>query len=165
MWNWIKSWFVQSSTEPFDIYHPKERTIFHYWNGEKVIDADPLPLYKKMMEVGPELKVDLQVSNSQLKDAPIAHDKAIGKIRKIFTLKSFDEGGLTEVETIALLEHFLIFCEYKKKGGNQPPTSQTETSPPTPPSSDGSQAMENTSPSGSTENGQCTEEQKLLPTE
>ena len=110
MWNWIKSWFV-SNKEHLDLYHPKQRVIYHFWDGKKVVDADPMPIYKAMMTVGPELSVDLKVSNSVSKDAGKAHDAAIVKIRKIFRVKSLDEGGITEAECVQLLEHFLRpFC-------------------------------------------------------
>lgn len=139
-----------------DVYHPRERLIYYYWNGAKHVAADPIALYKRMMAQGPELSIDIKVANSASKDAGKAHDALVGRIRTIFDLKPLTDGGLSELESAQLLDHFLVYCERLKKNSSPSPTSSTTTadsptsSPTVPPTS-------NSSVSGSTANGPSTD--------
>ncbi len=114
-----------SKTPSVDVYTLEDRSIYSYSDGEKIVKADPMPLYKAVMDVGPSLSVDLKVSTSTLmknEDKGKAHQSLLGSIRSIFNLKPFQQTedgkmvGLTEIETVEVLDHFLSYChELKKK--------------------------------------------------
>lgn len=106
---------IGSPEERYDYWTPGERMIFRYFNGSKTVAADPLVLYKRMMEVWPELSIDINVSISPLKEAPEAHNKAVQKIRKIFAVGTLEEGGLTDVECFQILEQFQTYSGWVKK--------------------------------------------------
>jgi hypothetical protein len=158
--SWIKSFF-QPKKQDFDYstYKPEEQLIYSYWNGKDQIKADPLVLYKRMLDIRPELNADLKCAGSPLKDASKFHDEAVKKINKIFDIKPYSEGGLTQIDTMDLFNHFLIFTEGVKKNGSQTQTSQKEISPTTKSLSEESPPIQNTSDSGSTEKEPVTEKQ------
>lgn len=140
-----------------DVYRPRERLIYSYWDGAKVVRADPMVLYQRVMERGPELSIDIKVATSPSKGAAAAQSGAVDKIRTAFGLKPFDgENGLTELEVFALLDHFLEFAEGLKKNSSPTVTSAAGTSATTPPSSAAAPPTPSTSASGSTAAGPPT---------
>lgn len=122
MFAWLRKWFGQ---DDFDQYRPRERLIYQYFNGREAVRADPMLLYKKLMEVGPELDIDIKVANSPSKDANKAYESMVAKIRQVFDLKPLADGGLTETETVELLDHFIRYNESIKKKVKTSPTSST----------------------------------------
>lgn len=149
--------FLKKSKGPScDVYRPTERVIYHYWDGGKTVSADPMTLYRKVMEVGPELSIDLTVANSPSKDSGEAHRKAVEKVRTVFGVKGLEEGGLTEAESLDLLDHFMAFCEALKKNSSRSPTSPAATSATTASSSAAGSPTPSSSGSGSTANGPST---------
>lgn len=107
---WLRSLFGKKEVPaPFDLYKPNERTIYSYWNGKEVVQADPMVLYKRMSDVGPDLEIDLKVASAPMKDASAAQDKAIAKVQKIFEVVPLADGGLTQEEMLKLL---FSFCDY-----------------------------------------------------
>lgn len=160
MFKWIKSFFVRS--ERYDVYHPKERLIYYYWNGMKLVSADPIILYKKFMDVAPSLSVNIKVSESTSKDAGKAHEEAQENIRYIFDLPTFENGGLTRIEADGLLNHFLEYCYTLKKNSNRFTTSSTNSED-SKGSSEGNQPTDNLSPSGSVGNVDSTVKPELSP--
>lgn len=110
--DWFASFFRPS---PDDVYHPRERLIYRYWTGKEEKSGDPMTIYKRMMEVGPALSIDIKVATSPSKDAKKAHDGMMTHIRNIFGVSSLEDGGLSEIETAQLLDHFLRYCERIKK--------------------------------------------------
>ncbi len=155
MWQWWKSLFRAKPN--YDTYKPSERVIYTYWNGQNNVTEDPIIVYRRLMDVGPELSVDMKVSTSIHKDAGIAYVAMVKKIRGIFDLKPMSEGGLTEAETVQLLDHFLTFCGMVKKNSSPTPTNATATSPSSPSSWVGNPPTANTSASGSTANEPTTD--------
>lgn len=153
MFAWLTDLFRRKppSGEEFSLtlYKPLERVIYEYFDGEKIIKADPMVLHKRVHEKGSDLAGDLKEAQSQLKTNVQGHDKAVKKIREAFRLKPFEEGGLTEYEVLELLDHYLVFEMVQKKTARTPATSQAATSSTTPPSSEGSQTTPSTSGSGS----------------
>src|SRR5258708_39847256 len=120
MFRWLKSLFTKQ--EDYNFYRPSEQQIYRYFDGQKVVSSDPMILYKKLMEVGPDLAVDIQVSESTLVknyESIAAQNKVQEKIRKIFNVKSFVDGGLTEAKAGELLDHFLVYTEIVKKNSSQ----------------------------------------------
>lgn len=156
MFKWFFNLFVTKKNRE-DLFHPRERAIYTYWNGKDFTVVDPLPLYKKVMAKGPELSVDIKVSMSPSKDSTKAHGRLIESLREIFNIKPFEEGGLTEAECQALLEHFMDFTANIKKNSSNSQTSRETTSPGTVPSQEESQPISNGSDSGSTEPDNTTD--------
>lgn len=153
-WPW--GWF-RKNDEDDAIFSLGERLIYRYNDGKKMVQADPLRLYKAVMTVGPELEIDIKVSKSPSKDAAAAHEQALLKIRKVFGVKPLEEGGLTEIETFRLFDHFMSFCGIKKKDTNGLPTSPEAPSLPTPPSLAEGPPTPKPSDSGSTGSGSSNE--------
>lgn len=154
-WEWLKSWFTGRVRA--DLYRPKDRLIYSYWDGSKIVRADPMVLYQKLMERGPELSIDIKVAASPSKGAAKAHTGTIDKIRTAFALKPFDgTHGLTELEVLALLDHFLEFTEGIKKNSSPISTSPEAISDTTPTTSAAAPPTSNSSGSGSTASGEPT---------
>ena len=151
--------------ERFDLYEPKQRLIYKYFNGDKIVSADPMILHRKMMAKAPDLYIDSKVATFPNKDSGKAQVALTKNIREIFGVKPLDEGGLTELETAELWKSFLIYCEWVKKNWNPPPTSPEGTSDPTGPSSGGSPPTLNTSASGSTASEPSSDKPIQLPSE
>ena len=150
--------------ERYDVYRPTERMIYTYWDGKDEKKADPLVLYKRLMDVWPSLSIDMKVARSPLRDAPKAHDKAMAQIREVFNTQRMEEGGLSEIETLRLLDHFLIYCECIKKNSSMSamPSMPLEDFPIT---SEEGPPTSSSSVSGSTGTGESTEPPKPLPSE
>ncbi len=148
IWNWFKKF----TSDEDDIYRPKERLIYSYHDGKELRKADPMTLYKRLLAKGPELGVDMKVMASPLKEAPQAHERFLDKIRDVFAVKRYEEGGLTEVETLDLFDHFLEYAERLKKKGSPPPTLLTVTPDPSASSPVENPTTPNTSDSGLTAN-------------
>lgn len=162
MFDKLLSWFrerfartAQPSADSYDVYDPKEKMVYRYWDGEGMRRADPMVLWRAMMEVGPELAIDIKVADSPLKDAPKAHQSACKKIRGVFSIKEFDQGGLSEVKLLELADHFMIYCHSVKKNSR---VSVTVDLP------DASWNTSPTSESGLTDEGHSIAKPELSPT-
>lgn len=157
--SWLASWLLKRDDEDmeWDLYKPKERKVYRFFDGEKEILADPMLLYKRFMDVAPEMRISWKVARSPSKDATKAHNDLIGNIRRIFELKPLAEGGLSEPEVEDLLDHFLIYVERIKKNSRPSATSPAATSPSTEPSLDDASNTPNGSGTGSTES-ECKKE-------
>jgi len=142
---WIHSLAGSLEDDFFDVYKPKERNIYSYYNGEGMVACDPILLYKSLMKHGPSLSIDIKVANSPSKGAEQAHDSMVKTIREIFSVKPLEEGGLTEAETVGLLDHFLIYSERIKKNSSPSATIWT----PTPPSAISGEGQPTSSTTGS----------------
>ena len=160
-WHKTKSLFLskQDSEQRFDIYAPRERLIYSYFDGEKQVLADPLELYQKVMDVWPGLRVDLKLAESALikeKESNEAYEKVVAKVREIFNIKNFKDGGLTKAECCHLLDHFFAFFIQLKK--NSPPlqTSLESSEDSSPSSEEDDPPTDNSSDSGSTDEGPFT---------
>lgn len=149
----------------YDYYHPGERKLYKYFNGKEMVTEDPMVLYKKIMDVGPELDVDWKLAMSISKDARLGHNKLVEKVRKVFAIPPLKEGGLTETETVDLLFHFMIYTGMIKKNSQTVATPATAPSPSTESSPAGESATTNTSDSGSTATDTETSKQELSPSE
>lgn len=157
--NLLRKWVGQ---EDLSVYMPKERKIFTYWNGEKLIKDDPMTLYYRMLEVGPTLFIDLQVAMMPMNDSKDSHEKALVKMRSIFNVKKLtpDQPGLGDIELFDLFNQFSNYINDLKKNAKVTSTRAEETLVPTKPSSPGSLPILNTSPSGSTVNVPSSEKSK-----
>lgn len=164
MFQWLINLF---SKREFDGYRPKERLIYPYFDGEKMVNADPMDLYCRLAEKAGDLDADLQIAYSPSKDRFKAREKMYERIRSIFDLKPHKEGGLTKGECEALLENFISWCNKLKKNSPLPQTSSTVTSTTTKESLEEGQATRSSSLYGSIDLGTSNDEQqfKLSPME
>lgn len=152
MLKWIKGWFTEKQEQPVqtpapvttditdvgNLYSLQERSIYGYFRGEKdtndepvIVWTDPLAMWKKLMEHGPELSVRMKVAFSPSKGNVQAHTELVKQIRDAFGIKPFEEGGLTEAECVYLLDHFLTYIGTIKKNSSEPPTPPEEETSPT----------------------------------
>jgi hypothetical protein len=128
----------QSDKAP-DIFQPDERLIFHFFDGEKVVRADPMILWERMKERWNDLWVDAAVAFSQLdvKGKKEAREKWFANVCWIFKVRELDgSGGLTRAEIQGLYASFQTYCEWAKKKYKSTATSP-ETTLPTPESTTG----------------------------
>lgn len=126
-------------------YSRREQLIYVYHDGEKEVRADPMVLWNALMEVWPDLITDMKLANSQHSKARMGWDSQVARVRKVFSLKSFVEGGLTETSSMAVLYDFWAWCEELKKNYPPTPTSPGATSPTSAPTSAESPPTSNTS--------------------
>jgi hypothetical protein len=161
MFSWLASWFRKpADEEQYDLFRPKQRLIYRYFDGSKEVMVDPMILYKKVMEHGPVLSIDMKLSVSQHSDNRLGHTNLVKRIREIFAVKPLEEGGLSELETVQLLDHFLGFTERIKK--NSSPSQTYSLNPEQSPPLNG-HPMSVSSDSGSTEKESTTDRQESLP--
>jgi len=148
--NWLYWILGIESSEP---YSDGQRKIYTYWNGSRWVHADPLPLYKRVMEKGPILSADIKAANSGTQFAKPAHDKLVENIRSIFNITPLKngvecDGTLTDAQVATLLDSFLEWCEGVKKNSSPPAILSTCSEPNA--SSDENLATCSSSESGST---------------
>lgn len=167
MFSWFTSFFrsttKKTSTEQLNelenlaIFKPEDKGLFEYWNGEKLIAADPMALYRKLMTKALEIDNCYKVATSQSTAAINYYDDLVKTIRLIFEVKQFTEGGLTDDLCVKLLDCFLVFVDDVKKNWSIVPTLPKET-PSAPRSSSGDDSTTlNTSASGSTKTDKNSE--------
>jgi hypothetical protein len=125
-----------------DVYQPKEKKIFRYNDGEKVVAADPLLLRGKLtlaaIQRGKTIggviesanKVDLEgISDIELSEAWAALDMLADISQEAFGLVPFNAetgNGADMAHAIGLVDHFYKWCEKKNQ---QPDLPQTSTPP------------------------------------
>lgn len=125
MFGWL---FGKKQTpDEFDLYSPKLRRIFRYFDGAAVIARDPMSLFKNVMAVGPELDADMKIANSTMKGNLEAHGEMVNKIRDIFAVKKLEDGGLGDLECVELLSKFLSYVATLKKNSSPLPTFSKAT--------------------------------------
>lgn len=123
MFRWLKNLLtpreeiipVEEDLDDDEIYKPKDRLIFKYFDGEKIVSADPMVVYRRMIDVSIDLNADITIATSPSKAAPEAYQKMVEKLRKIFQVKPLELGGLTENETFLVYINFSNFCDFVKK--------------------------------------------------
>lgn len=157
-------WFKKTPQKPIDIYTPKERLIYSYFNGQEIVRADPQVLYRNLMDVAPSLRADIAVSNSASKQWRTATENADKAVRQLFSIKPFAEGGLAELELFELLDHFINYCDSIKKLQSPSLTSSGSVGASTPFSGEESQPMPSSSASGCVVNDSSTGEPEPSPT-
>lgn len=148
MFGWLFG--KKKNEEGFDFYSPKERKIYRYFDGRETVFGDPMAIYKRLMNHGKELDIDLKVAvNYGGVQSTTAHNKAVERVRDIFALKSLGEGGLTESEAMDLLDHFLAYIDSLKKNSSHLQTFSISSREPSD-SSNGNPDISSSSESGST---------------
>lgn len=126
MLNWFLSWF--RPRDSFEVYAPKERLIYEYFDGRKQVKADPMVLWKRVMDRAAGIDADRKALDFPTsKFYRPSYDNLIKQIREIFQVKGLEEGGLTEPECIDLVDHFTTFVGRIKKKSNRPAISPPNT--------------------------------------
>ena len=150
MIRWLLNLLSNTKSPEFDLYKPKERLIYRFWDGKDIVSCDPMELERALAKLGPDLEVCLKIANfPAMKGAEENYLESIDKIKGIFSVKGIREGGLTEPELFELLEDYLKFRLRLKKKLSKSLTLPKETLPPSTTSSNGSQPTQNTLDSGS----------------
>lgn len=108
----------------------QHRLLFRYWDGRRFVSADPFVLLRKLVNTN-KFDPDADLKKLKYPDPKIVTEK-IGfvaeGVREIFELRSFEAGGLTELECVQLLMTFSEYLETVKKNGvSNPITSQLLT--------------------------------------
>lgn len=108
------------------------RGIFHYWDGRRWRNGDPIVLARGLMS-HPVFDWDehpLKVVDPD----PLVSSEAIrtcsDALREIFGVVPFEDGGLTETELCRLLWDFQDYLVAVKKNGNGQQTQQPPTESP-----------------------------------
>jgi hypothetical protein len=137
MFGWLKRWLGWESE--WEVYRPDERLVYSYHNGERMVRADPLVLYPRLMDVWTDLRHWIIVldavdnfGKSKLLDPEEARRKVSEYTRKIFNLKPLKdgleaEGTLTDEQAFRLLNHFIVYAEWIKKKANRLPTPSSNS--------------------------------------
>lgn len=170
---WILSQLGMIRRPGVDLFQPIERKLYGYWNGKKTVWQDPLVLYKRIMEIGPDISIDIRVANSSMEGNIKASNSLMKNIRGIFDIETYSidnptSSGLTEAELTALLTHFLTYCEDVKKNAPSMPMSQQILVPSVPssqPVKEPAPVTTSTSDIISTEEEKCIETPTPLPSE
>lgn len=108
----IKNWFFARVLN-------RHRLLFQFWNGSRLVSADPFVLLRRMLNTNKfDLETDIKVL--QIPDPKLITQK-IGYIaegvREIFDVPELDQGGLSELECVNLLMKFSEYLEDVKKNG------------------------------------------------
>lgn len=128
-------------------YWNRQRYIFRYWNGTRIVLGDPLVLYRNLMA-----HPDFTEEDFKLLEVDSLRQKIISKLagisREIFGFKLADDGGLTDLECFSELQAFRLYTGMQKKSIGQSQTSPEPTD--TPPSQDSAHRTSMNEDSGST---------------
>jgi hypothetical protein len=170
---WLLSPFAKKRPGGWDAYHPGERKIYSYFDGQGTVKADPMVLWKKyrgmkadidsnydLANAGPKLASDPnlkgeayeKITRDLREKARKGHDRYIELVRELFGVKTLAEGGLTDGEADDLIDHFLWYVFELKKNTPRTATTATGSSPTSPPPTSGAEnpPTKPTSDSGST---------------
>lgn len=160
MFQWLKNLFKKRGSG-LDYYHPEERRIYSYFDGEKVRKVDPLPLYSKYLAKEPVIYANLKTLSFKGVDERFfkeAEASLVGIVRETFSLRQLvngeeiPEGGtLTNSECLVLLDHFVLYMDDLLKKNLTPETSPSSRS-----HTDASQPTRNIARSSSPREGSST---------
>src|ERR1700678_845775 len=105
--SWVVSFFRKKELVcTWNCYTPGDCLIYSYFAGKLQRQADPMELFLKIKAAQPGLGIDASVASiDQMKDSDKAKKALATKLREIFNVKPFEEGGLTVTEIIDLWTH------------------------------------------------------------
>lgn len=115
-WRLLQNWAIE-----------RQRQIFRFWDGKRIRAADPLHVLRA-------LRADPEYTDTEhLKPAANGDDDArrivASATRRAFGLAELADGGLSDLECLAILSQFLHWTRYLKKNTARPQNSP-ETSEP-----------------------------------
>jgi len=110
----------------------RNRFIFAYWNGQKIVKGDPMVLWRSLQQ-----HEDYREDDFKLIQVEALRNKIIGKlsgvVREVFNIKPAEEGGLTELECLDTLRAYIEYSGFQKKSGEEtqtlPSTTEQESLP------------------------------------
>jgi hypothetical protein len=108
----------------------QSRDIFEYHDGEKIRYGDPFAIWRGLTQdpvinlerISPDVDAGKEPETSQFLDL----------IRRVFGVTKFDEAtgtGLTDWQTLALVNHLRSYTKVVKKNSNSGRTSPESTEP------------------------------------
>lgn len=113
--DFLKRWFFN-----------RQRFIFSYWNGKKTVKADPMVLWRTLQQCDDFREEDFKMlSVEATRNETVA--KLANVVRSVFSIPSLDEGGLTELECLGVMNSFIAYSGFQKKSGEQMQTSLSPT--------------------------------------
>jgi hypothetical protein len=121
------SWLINAIRRR--IINPR-RAIFRYWDGRRIRGVDPIAAIRDI-KADPEYDEDSHPALVDIGDADAIRIMA-NAIRSAIHCPTFEAGGLTELELLAVYHQFLTYTASLKKSSSQPPTplpSTESTSP------------------------------------
>lgn len=152
------------------MYSPKDRKIYFYHNGERVIAADPLIIARRIADAGAEFQTACGAATGAAgKWTRQAQDEVAKHLRTIFNLKPLTNGEevigtLSDDECADLFLHFREFQKGVKKNSRMTVTPARAVSPSSGPTSVASPPTSNTSASASTNGDSSTAKPPSSPT-
>lgn len=102
----LLNWLFPSS---FEIYSHSEILLYSYFDGEKLVKVDPIEIHKKVMDNAAQIDADAFGARSTSKFATPCFYSLVKTLREIFSIKSYDKGGLESHKVLEVFNHFLAF--------------------------------------------------------
>lgn len=110
MFNFIRNYFWN-----------RQREIFRYRDGTRERRADPIAVWRALLsDESFEIERDSQLM--ELNDRG-AWGRCVTATRKALSVPEFENGGLTEDETVNLFQSFCLYVAALKKNSSPTPTS------------------------------------------
>lgn len=117
MFNFVRRWLFN-----------RNRFIFVYWNGQKIIKGDPMVFWRALQQHEDYREDDFKLIQVEgLRNAIFG--KLAGVVRNVFGIKTAEDGGLTELECLDVLRSYIEYSGFQKKSGEGMPTLPTTTEP------------------------------------
>ncbi len=104
-----------------------KRQIFHYHDGQRKRAADPIVVIRAMCS-HPTLDLETHLQQFNSDDDKLRNEAGgvlVKATREIFDVKGFTDShrsGLTERETLDVLDSFIAYIDTLKKNGSGQPT-------------------------------------------
>lgn len=153
---WRRLTWRRTDEDRYDLFHPKDKAVYLYHDGNRVVVADPMELYDEVSRVWQDLSMEVTLARSIHSKASEGRKNAAVEIRRIFKIKPVTEGGLGDIRVFDLLDHFLTYTGFLKKNSRGSATLQGATSAGSEPSSAVSPPTQNSSECVSTEDAPKT---------
>lgn len=121
MLNFIRRWLFNRS-----------RYVFSYWNGSRIVKADPMVLWRAMQQHEDFREEDFRLMQVEALRSEMLH-KISGVVSQVFSIALPDKGGLTEMECMDVLRSYIEYTGFQKKSGGLTQTWQQPTDQPVSP--------------------------------
>jgi hypothetical protein len=119
---WARFWRLFESQSA---RRQRQRRIFRYFDGQRESSADPLAAWIALAEDA-EFEIEKHTAAIDAGDSE-AYKVVSRAVRRVFNVKPFADGGLTDQECLDLLLAFLGYMGSLKKSTNDSLTSSLPT--------------------------------------